>query len=701
MSESNQTIQSVILNLNTNFSNSKASNYFQPVSQKLDIGKNAEVSLYGASLKRKPILLTKDTVDNKTLLNIEQFYYPTNEANIITDPDTILDEDSIPSVELSLGIIGRLSGETDYKIEAGDYTIDELGQRIVAEINSDIVTDLNGQSLLSTGGLPLDCGGTNMVVSFPYNFIFDNTKDFFLGYAGSAYQQSFTNNNPNISGYFCNSQLETVDNSETVTTTGALLLNVERETSFSMKGIKNVTSNVAISTTNYQSFSQLHFSSLFPLYRQNKANVVTSVAKECETYFEFNLKMDSSKNNRETDMVVGFINTYLQSGWANTNIPNIDKLEPDNVNVPRCFVGCRIVEDKSGSNDINKLQIIAPNLLTRKLSYLNAVDPIANLFTDGMIVLKEIDIDEVSKIGRCGFRFYAVDNQYNFYSHQLIQGATSISGGRPTFEKVYGFQFYCADSGDTTTLLYDSGEDNVFIPGNLLEDGFLFNAANSSRNPGGEFCNLGFQPYMFVNKLEEGDGISMPRGNYICQKDHTLAKIDYRVGLKYYTFNTKNKSLLDVLGLQEDKEQTITVSKNNDKILSRTGKKFDANAYPVEKNLGGFTKLYSDNTQYNIEINLPVKAFNTTEQTIGNSNDIGQKRTIIYKTEPILEGEIQDLNQSFITKDIVPNNLKYLTLNNTVPLNINNMNVQIRRAKTNELATELDDASVEILIKSN
>ena len=96
-----------------------------------------------------------------------------------------------------------------------------------------------------------------------------------------------------------------------------------------------------------------------------------------------------------------------------------------------------------------------------------------------------------------------------------------------------------------------------------------------------------------------------------------------------------------------------------------------------------------------------MKAFNTTEQTIGNSNDIGQKRTIIYKTEPILEGEIQDLNQSFITKDIVPNNLKYLTLNNTVPLNINNMNVQIRRAKTNELATELDDASVEILIKSN
>ncbi len=700
MSESNQTTQSVILNLNTNFSNSKASNYFQPVSQKLDIGKNAEVSLYGATLKRKPILLTKDTVDNKTELNIEQFFYPTNEATLITAPNSILAPASIPDVELSLGITGLFSGDTDFKIEAGDYTIDELGNRIVAEINSDIVTDVNGQELLNNTSTQLDCGSTNMVVSFPYNFIFDNTKDFFLGYAGVAYQQNFNNVNVNTSGYFCNSQLENVDNNETVTTNGALLLNIERETNFSMRGIKNVKSNAAISTTNYQSFSQLHFSPLFPLFRQNKPNVVASVSKECESYFEFNLKMDFVHNNRQTDIVVGFINTYLQSGWASSDIPNVENLQPDNINVPRCFVGCRIFEDKSGNNDINKIQIIAPNLLTRKLNYLNATDPIEDIFTDGMMVLKDIDIDDVAVIGKCGFRFYAVDNQLNYYSHQLQQDATNTSAGRRTFEKVYGFQFYCADSGDTINILYDSGEDNVFIPGNLLEDGFLFNAANSQRTPG-ELCNLGFQPYMFINKLMENDGISMPRGNYICQKDHTLAQIDYRVGLKYYSSSSNNKSLLDVLGLQEDKEQIINVSKNNTKIISRTGKNFDPNAYPVEKNLGGFTKLYSDNTQYNIEINLPVKAFTTTEQTLNNSNDIGQKRTIVYKTEPVLEGEIQELNQSFITKEIVPNNLKYLTLNNTVPLNINNMNVQIRRAKTNELAVEMDDASIELLIKSN
>ena len=61
---------------------------------------------------------------------------------------------------------------------------------------------------------------------------------------------------------------------------------------------------------------------------------------------------------------------------------------------------------------------------------------------------------------------------------------------------------------------------------------------------------------------------------------------------------------------------------------------------------------------------------------------------------------MQGIDQYYLDKNIVPNNLKFLTLNNSAPLNLNSLNVQIRRAKTNELATELEDASVELLIKS-
>ena len=92
-----------------------------------------------------------------------------------------------------------------------------------------------------------------------------------------------------------------------------------------------------------------------------------------------------------------------------------------------------------------------------------------------------------------------------------------------------------------------------------------------------------------------------------------------------------------------------------------------------------------------------MKAYNTTRT---NKNNIGQKRTIVYKTEPVIEGESHEIQSVFINKNIQPNSLKFLTLNNTEPLNLNNMNIQIRRNHNNELATELEDASVEILIKS-
>ena len=118
--------------------------------------------------------------------------------------------------------------------------------------------------------------------------------------------------------------------------------------------------------------------------------------------------------------------------------------------------------------------------------------------------------------------------------------------------------------------------------------------------------------------------------------------------------------------------------------------------------MAGNNKLYNDNNSYNIELNLPIKAYNTTELTVGDGAKRvpGQKRTIVYKTDSFLEGEVQGINQYYLNKNINPSNLKFLTLNNDKPLNVNELNVQIRRSKTNELAVELEDASIELLIKS-
>ena len=117
--------------------------------------------------------------------------------------------------------------------------------------------------------------------------------------------------------------------------------------------------------------------------------------------------------------------------------------------------------------------------------------------------------------------------------------------------------------------------------------------------------------------------------------------------------------------------------------------------YSITLLLSGLTELGSDGTRYNIEVNLPVRAYNTTTQA---SNDIGQTRTILYNTNPLLS-DASETTSSIIQKDIEPNNLKYLSLNNPDPIKLNNLNINIRRANTNELATEITDASLEILLK--
>jgi hypothetical protein len=58
------------------------------------------------------------------------------------------------------------------------------------------------------------------------------------------------------------------------------------------------------------------------------------------------------------------------------------------------------------------------------------------------------------------------------------------------------------------------------------------------------------------------------------------------------------------------------------------------------------------------------------------------------------------IKKRHLLKKIVPNNLKFLSLNNPEPININSLRVQVRRAKTNNLALELQDCSLELLIKS-
>jgi len=696
--------QSVILNLNKEYSNSEAHDYFQPVAQQLDIGKNAEVCLYGAAIKRQPIFINKEKTDNTFNFKINADVFPDTRQFNNSDGTDIIDQGQLPLPSIEQFGAG-------FNIEAGGYSIQEFGETLVNNVNTEITSIINGQQIKNISDNNLTCGGSDLVMQFPYSYTFESYDDdnFYLGFQGVPMQLQDDEIGLSTIGKLNNSQKFDCDNNEAIGSNGANLLHYDEEGFNLLNGCRRITANATISTTDYQSFIQIHSAPLFPLFRQQKDLDSTLTSGQNESYFEFNIVDDETANNKTTDFVVGFTNTFLQSGWATSSVPATTTLFPDASVIPQVFLGVKVFEDvSSGDIEQSHAEVFISNKLTQFVSYYDDENELANTFQDGCSRVCKIDLDErLGETGKMGFRFYAVDNQYNFYvgQQQQADSGTLIDPTKAVmYPRVYGFQFYFRPVAGRREIVYDSKNDNIYIPGPYLEDGFCFNSAKSQRT-NGEYCNLGFQPYMFVNKLDAGDGIASPRGNYVAQKDTNSNEVIYRYGLNYYEYNSTNKDLLNVLGIPEEVNVKKQIRNKGLKFSVPKTKRFDGNAYPEFKGKAGNNKLFTDNTQYNIELNLPVKAYNTTQPLITKNNktkisELGQKRTILYKTEPLVEGEVQGISQYFIDKNIVPNNLKFLTLNNSAPLNLNSLNVQIRRAKTNELAVELEDASIELLIKS-
>lgn len=701
--------QSVILNLNKDYSNSKAHDYFQPVAQQIDIGKNAEVCLYGAAIKRQPIFINKEKSDGTFNFLINAQTFPDNRQLLAS---SLTATHVIDPVKLPL--VGIEQFGAGFNLNSGPFSIDEFGQTLVNNINTEITNIINGASLKSNNtGAQLQCGGEDMVIQFPYSYTYENydADNFYLGFQGAPNQIQDDTIGIATLGKLNNSQAFTTDNNENLGSSGALLLNYSEEGFNTFNGCREITANAAIDTTLYKSFSQIHSAPLFPLFRQQKDLDSTLTGGQNECYFEFGIANSETDDTKTTDFIVGFTNTFLHSGWADSGIPSTTTLFPTSETIPQTFMGVKVYEDKAGGA-INEsyLELYMANKLTQFEDYYDDFTKLANVWQDGCSRVCKIDINGgLSNVGNVGFRFYAVDNQMNFYKGQDDQtaGNTIDPESNRMYPRVYGFQLYGRPDGEDRRILYDSKQDNIYIAGEYLEDGFLFNSARNQRGGASadERCNLGFQPYMFANKLNINEGICSPRGNYVAFRDEASSEVVYRYGLDYYEYLSVNQDLLNVLGIPQSGGIPKQIRNKGLKFNTERTKRYDGNAYPEFKGKAGNNKLYTDNTAYNIEINLPIKAYNTTQPNVRKDNktkvsELGQKRTILYKTEPLIEGEVQSINQYYLDKNIVPNNLKFLTLNNSAPLNINSLNVQIRRAKTNELATELEDASVELLIKS-
>lgn len=697
------TSQSIILNLNKDFAKSEAHSYLQPVSQAFDIGKQAEVCMYGATLQRKPLLIEDNTAngsDGFTKFN----------TGFITLPSAAQVDDSLIGTLINQDKVAdpnnNNQASVNIRIEQGSYSVNEFSNRVVVGVNASITQEVDGKNFKTPAGANIQWNGKVVINQLPYAMTFKKDP-FYLGYQGVPFR--FIDNEtkatypPQLTGLTVPTQHFTLDNDEGHRDASNDLHYVKD--GGDLRGMKEIRANAAISVTDWSKYARIGDSPLMPLMKQDSIEQLEEGFAKNQSYFEWKVDYTNTGLNHKFDACVGFSNTYLQSTWAVKDVPDLLDVTPPGAGginqYPECILGVRMFENNSGGGvDESFLEVFCPSVINERLNVLDSTEAPELIFQQNLLSLCKIDMRETELKGlTIGVRFVAKANEIGVDFHQNNQGITSVAQGRTLYNNVYSFILYNND--DTGEhVLYNSADRDVYFPGNLIEDGVFMNSVTSKRVPA-QLTNLGLQPYLWANEMQINDNISALRGNYLAYFDFTDDNFIVRTPATDYEIECDSKSLRECLGLSDIKASKITVLKGNANFEKsfeiNNQRRFNPNAFPRYTNEAGFTKLYSDNTQYNVEINLPIKAYNTTTTT---TNNLGQKRTIVYKTEPLIDGESQGISQVYVNKNIVPNNLKFLTLNNSDVLNLNNMNVQIRRSHNNELATELEDASVELLVKS-
>jgi len=242
-------------------------------------------------------------------------------------------------------------------------------------------------------------------------------------------------------------------------------------------------------------------------------------------------------------------------------------------------------------------------------------------------------------------------------------------------------------------LVFDSRDFGIFLPQRLIEDAAALNVYRSDRDAN-QHQFLGIKPYFHMRNCSTQTIIYNPKMTALSQRESdNNSELFGRPIVRYnYSFDTKGSVVRDILGTGRS-YQDITK-------FSTEEARFDPNIYPQSRGRqAGVNALYSDNQRYNFEIDsLPIRTFNSTKNT---NNVSGNERTILHSTESFIDGEVTELTNSFLNKNVVPSNLKYVSLNNNGRIMLNDIAVKITRANTNIVATEITDCSFEMLIRKD
>jgi hypothetical protein len=648
-------IHSVILNLNKNFSNNTGANFTQIVNKELEIKPNSLVALYTGNLVRKPIVLETDT---KITINItSSFPNATQEgygfrAEIRVTPFT--------SVTAT--------------IPKGEYSKLAFCRTFCDKINEQI-----GASLVRVTTPVLPDGLVALEQTFPYEMFYEMKNDnFFLGLR-----------------YFLAEEV------------------IANETSFFQMELKELNngqlnaSNVVASYSTQQQFiinsNDDTLTDWSPHCFGNQA--VRGMAMS--TYDEPNTlstdvgfikaKFSGTAPNKTQEFCFNLHNTFFTADWATTggvgsgsNVPNTMTIQGTGIVVPVTTIGAYFSATGDGTNYTAEKVYIHCNDKLHELNqeqYNSQANYDDFLATEGKL-LKEIDLNDyvISLIDKPQFSWeiYCVVAPQGRYSNQKVEE------NRQYYFRFVGHSVY----GDKANraVLYDSKNDNIRMSHEAVETGYMFQQLVNVEDPTFQTTG-GLCPQFYFKNTAADLQVINPTGNFSVMRTDNDSKFELMNGCNGYSFevpsagNENTTSLKNILGVASNKTRATNLNVNTT---------FNPNFYPKISELAGLSQLGSDRLRYNVEVNLPVRAYNTTEST---TNDLGQVRNIVHNSNPVVE-DTTNLSSGLVNKNLEPNTIKYLSLNNREAIKLNSLDVKIRRAKTNEIADEIEDASVELLFKS-
>ncbi len=673
-------IHSVILNMNQNYSNNTGSSFSQIVNKQIELKPNTLVALYTGNLIRKPIVIEEDMI----LDIIFESVFPTFEqATVATTSQSTDIQSSVPQA-LSVNIV------------KGYYSKMTFARYLCDLANASLSNP--GYEGIGTNVFPKS-GGAEMVLRVPYRLHFE-AKD---GNVWLGLRYTPLTVDSNVNDYTWRSSFEDLD--DNCNTSNGVTV-VENGSRLIMESASKIDS--------YEHFT-LSNNPIKPLCYSHLTDK-DALPGDCG-WSSFNYNLDpigALASPQLIEMTYALDSTYFSSRYCDIlygpPAPPTIRLVDANEKpfVPNVLIGAYVATNYSNAvaAEITSHTVtfyINSNLRSISTTDYNTAITDRNRIFDTNVgyTCAEIDLLEYdirSLYNYMAFECYAVDIP-------SYDGTNpNVDNGEAEANREYYFRWYIKSpySNDgSLTCLYDSKHQGINIPKSVVETGYMFQALPNVDDGGNHEVSGGLCPQFFFKNCSTDFKVSNPKVNTIVNYQNQDDYFNYNAGISAISFNpTDENSAQGVATVPGSKnvsslENILGIAQNRVKSLDEQTLLYP-NMYPSNKDMSGITQLGSDMMRYNIEVNLPIKAYNTTEES---ANDIGQQRTIVYNTNMAVEND-NNPTLGLINKSLEPNNIKYLSLNNPEPLKLNTLDIKIRRAKTNELADEITDASVELLFVS-